>query len=151
MNAENRHQADDALRDRLLARLKEKREELRTLLAKMERHPGIEDCFYRFYHQPLKVCYVQELTQEAVELLPSLLPERPLNTWFMQIVSEGTGKEFDLPHNENWLLHTRPMVEALCNAHSFVKMACKYGQKLEAQPLGLPSGDAALLYLFDLR
>lgn len=139
------------MRDCLLARLKDKAEELRTLLEKMERHWGIEDGVYRCYHQSSKVYYAHEMTQEAAELLQSLLPERPLNALFRQIVSEGTGKEFDLPHNENWLLHTRPMVEALCHAHSFVKMACKYGQKLEAQPLGLPSGYAALLYLFDLR
>lgn len=37
MNMQDRHQADDALRDCLLARLKEKGEELRALLAKMER------------------------------------------------------------------------------------------------------------------
>lgn len=94
---------------------------------------------------------MQELTQEASELLQSLLPDLPLNAWFRQIVIEGTGKEFDLSHNENWLHHKRHMVEALFHAHYFVKMACKYGQELEAQPLGLPSGYAALLYLFDLR
>lgn len=149
MNIHNRHKVEDTLRDRLLARLKEKGEELRAVLAKMERHWGIEDGVYRFYHQSLKVYYVQEMNQEAVELLQSLLPERPLNAWFMQIVSEG--KEFDLSHNENWLHHTRPMTEALFHAHYFVKMACKYGQELEAQPLGLPSGYAALLYLCDLR
>jgi hypothetical protein len=151
MKIQERLADEDALRDRLLARMKEAGGELRALLAKMERHPGIEDRFYRFYHQSLKVYYAQEMTQEAVELLQSLLPERPLNAWFMQIVSEGTGKAFELSHNENWLHHTRPMVEALFHAHYFVKMACKYGQELEAQPPGLPSGYAALLYLFDLR
>ena len=43
------------------------------------------------------------------------------------------------------------MVEALFDAHYFVKMACKYGQELEAQAVGLPNGYATLLYLFDLR
>lgn len=138
------------MRDCLLTRLKEKVEELSVLLEKMDRHWGIEDRVYRFYHQSLKVYDVQEMTQEAVELLQSLLPERPLNTLFMQIVREGTGKKFELSHNENWLHHTRPMVEALFHAHYFMKMACKYGQELEAQPAGLPSGYAALLYLFDL-
>jgi hypothetical protein len=151
MNTQDRLADEDALRDCLLARLKEKSAELRALLEKMERHWGIEDGVYRFYHQSLKVYYVQEMTQEAVELLQSLLLERPLNAWFMQIVSEGTGKKFELSHNDNWLHHTRPMVEALFHAHYFVKMACKYGQELEAQPLGLPNGYAALLYLFDLR
>lgn len=151
MNLQDQNKAEDALRERLLACLKEKAEEFRALLEKMESHWGIEDGIYRFYHQSLKVYYVQELTQEAVELLQSLLPERPLNAWFMQIVREGTSKTFELAHNENWLHHTRPMVEALFHTHYFVKMACKYGQELEAQPAGLPSGYAALLYLFDLR
>ena len=151
MNVHDGHKAEDALRDRLLAGLKEKAEEFRALLEKMESHWGIEDGIYRFYHQSLKVYYVQELTQEAVELLQSLLPERPLNAWFMQIVREGTGKTFELSHNENWLHHTRPMVEALFHTHYFVKMASKYGQELGAQPAALPSGYAALLYLFDLR
>ncbi len=117
----------------------------------METHWGIEDGVYRFYHQSVKVYRTQEMTQEAVELLQSLLPERPLNAWFTQIVSDGTGKEFELSHNENWLHHTRPMIEALFHAHYFVKMACKYGQELRSQPAALPSGYAALLYLFDLR
>jgi hypothetical protein len=151
MNAKNRHQAEDALRDLLLTRLKEKITALNILCAKMERHWGIEDAVYRFYHQSFKVYYVQEMTQEATELLQSLLPERALNAWFRQIVSEGTGKKFEMSHNENWLQHTRPMVEALFHAHYFVKMACKYQAELEAQPVGLPSGYAALLYLFDLR
>ena len=151
MNIHDRHQVEDALRDCLVAQLKEKAEKLRALVEKMERHWGIEDRVYRFYHQSLKVYDVQEMTQETVDLLQSLLPERPLNAWFMQIVREGTDKEFELSHNEDWLHHTRPMVEALFHAHYFVKMACKYGQELEAQPAALPSGYAALLYLYDLR
>lgn len=49
MNLQDRHQAETALRDLLLDRLKEKAEELSALLAKMERHWGIEDGIYRFY------------------------------------------------------------------------------------------------------
>jgi hypothetical protein len=72
--------------------LKEKSSELNTLPAKMEHHWGMEDSVYRFYHQSVKVYAVQALTEEAVGLLKSLLPERPLNAWFQQIVSEGTGR-----------------------------------------------------------
>jgi len=91
------------------------------------------------------------MTEEAGWLQQSLLPERPLNAWFRQILSEGTGKTFELAHNEDCLRHTRPMVEALFHAHTFVKLACQYGQEWETQPSALPSGYAALLYLFDLR
>ena len=41
MNTPDRHKVEDALRDRLLARLKEKAEELRALLEKTEHHWGI--------------------------------------------------------------------------------------------------------------
>lgn len=116
----------------------------------MEKHLGIEDDVYRFYHQSFKIYGAQELTLEAVKLLQSLLPERPMNAWFMQIVKEGTGKTFDILHNENWLHHTRPMIEALFHAHYFVKMACQYAGK-EWRLDSMHSGQAALLCLFDLR
>jgi len=74
------------------------------------------------------------LTEEAVGLLQSLLPERPLNAWFRQIVSEGTGKTFELAHNEDWLRHTRPMVEAVSCSHH-----CEAGL-----PVRAGMGDAAL-------
>lgn len=79
-----------------------------------------------FLPSVLKVYGAQELTLEAVELLQSLLPERPLNAWFMQIVKEGTEKKFDLSHNDDWPQHTRPILEALFHAHYFVRIACKY-------------------------
>ena len=95
---------EDSLRDRLLAKLREKSVESPELLTKMETHWGTEDGVYRFFHQSLKVYHTQDMTLESVGFLQSLLPERPLNIWFMQIVSEGTGKEFEMSHNENWLL-----------------------------------------------
>jgi len=82
--------------------------------------------------------------------LQNLLPDRPLNPWFREIIVEGTGKKFDLSHNENWLRHTRPIVEAFFHAHYFLKMACKYGRELNAPPQAMPSGWAAALHLFDL-
>lgn len=151
MNYSERCQVEDALRDQLLSRLKERLPELSTLLVEMERHGGIENMIYKFYQHSFKVYRVQAMTEDAVGLLQSLLPERPLNAEFRQIVSEGTGKEFELAHNEDWLRHTRPMVEALFHANYFVKMACKYGQAAESPPPGLCSGYVALLDLYDLR
>lgn len=123
---------------------------MRTILKKLESHGGIENMIYKFYQHSFKVYRAQALTEEAVGLLQSLLPERPLNAEFRQIVSEGTGKEFERAHNEDWLRHTRPMVEALFHAHYFVKMAGKYGQALETPPLGPSNGYVALLDLYDL-
>jgi len=150
MNLSDQIRQDEALRPVLASRLLEKAREFRKLLRKMEAHWGIENDVYRFYHQSCKVFGAQELTLEAVGLLQSLLPKRPLNVWFMQIVKEGTGREFDLSHNENWPPHTRPILEALFHAHYFVKMACKYGRKELRWDL-MQNGQAALQCLFDLR
>jgi hypothetical protein len=43
------------------------------------------------------------------------------------------------------------MVEAFFHAHYFLRMACKYGRGLQEPPQAMPSGWAAVLYLFDLR
>jgi hypothetical protein len=150
MNPAEREIQNESLRSMLFSRLAEKAAEFRDLLEKMESHSGIENDVYRFYHQSFKAYQAQDLTLEAVKLLQSLLPERPLNEWFMQIVKEGTGKTFELSHNENWLPHTRPMLEALFHAHYFVRMACKYGHA-ELRPGGMNYGQGAVLYLFDLR
>lgn len=110
-----------------------------------------EDRVYRFYHQSYKVYRLQFYTQEIVEKLHSLAPNRPLNEWFMTIVREGTGKEFKTGDNQNWLAVTRPILEAFFHARYFLEMLVKYGRELEAPPRTGPSGWASVLYLYDLR
>lgn len=111
-----------------------------------------EDPVYRFYHQSYKVYGLQEETVQIVEALRALAPAgRPLNAWFLRIVSDGTGKRFEAEHNARWLEVTRPIVEAFFHARFFLEMAVRYGHALEAPPQLLPSGWAALLYLYDLR
>jgi hypothetical protein len=110
-----------------------------------------EDPIYRFYHQSLKVYYVQEQTQAIVAKLQALAPSLPLKKWFMEIVRQGTGKEFALKDNENWTLITRPIVEAFFHARFFLEMLCKYGRKLDAPPHIIPCGWAAVLHLYNLR
>ncbi len=141
----------DALREQLIVALREQSGTLQGLLAKVDSHWGIEDRVYRFYHSSVKVYHAQDLTLDIVEVLQALLPKRPLNAYFLQIVNEGTGKQFELAHNEDWLRHTRPIIEALFHARFFLGMACTYADKFEKSPSFLPSGFAALLYLFDLR
>jgi hypothetical protein len=46
--------------------------------------------------------------------------------------------------------HTRPILEAFTHAKSMIEMAVRYAD-LPAPPAPLPSGWAALLYLYDLR
>ena len=140
-----------ALGQRLLDAIQARLPELENLLEEMSAHWHAEDGFYRFYHQSLKVYGLQADTGRVVAALRSLLPERGLNEWFMQIIREGTGKTFDPAHNRRWLAETRPIIEAFFHARAMLEYAVKYGRELEAAPQSLPSGWAAVLYLFNLR
>lgn len=135
----------------LFANLKAALPDLDDLLKRTSDHWGYEDPVYRFYHQSYKVYWLQDVTTKIVDRLAALLPGRPLNQWFMQIVREGTEKKFTLESNRKWLEETRPIVEAFFHARYFLEMACRYGRELEAPPNLLPSGWAAILYLYDLR
>lgn len=126
-------------------------EALDDLLKRAGSHWGYEDGVYRFYHQSFKVYYLQEQTKEIVQMLEKLAPELPLNDWFVEIVREGTGKEFVDEHNNRWTEVTRPIVEAFFHARFFLEMICKYGKEIKEPPSSLPSGWAAVLYLYNLR
>jgi hypothetical protein len=119
------------------------------LLEESSSHWGFEDPVYRFYHQSYKVFDLQQSTESIVMALQELMPGRALNPWFARIVSEGTGKAFTLDDNERWLAVTRPIVEAFFHARYFLEMAVRYAS-LDAPPTVLPSGYAALLYLYRL-
>lgn len=112
---------------------------------------GYEDPVYRFYHQSFKVYNLQRQTLEIVAKLQALAPSVPLNEWFMRIVREGTGKTFTIEDNKNWPAVTRPIVEAFFHARYFLEMALKYGSEPQVPSERLPSGWAALLYLYNLR
>jgi hypothetical protein len=73
-----------------------------------------------------------------------------MNMAFDRIVREGTGKQFEMEHNKEWDRHTRPMLEAFAHAKFMIEMAVRYAD-LASPPASMPSGWAALLYLYDLR
>jgi hypothetical protein len=135
----------------LLKNIKRDLVELTRLRDHAEGHWEEEDLVYRFYHQSFKVFRIQALTTSIVDALRALLPETPLNEWFMAIVSDGTGKKFETNGNRNWTATTRPLLEAFFHANYFLRMAVKYGNELDEAPSPLPSGWAAFLYLYDLR
>jgi len=134
----------------LLLNLRRGRPELARLREECSDHWGYEDPVYRFYHQSFKVFGLQGRTQAIVERLQALAPGLPLNPWFLQIIEAGTGKEFRLEDNERWTEATRPILEAFFHARFFLEMAVRYAD-LQSPPQTLPSGYAALLYLFGLR
>ena len=136
----------------LLGNIKRDHARLTELLEEASSHWGYEDLIYRFWHHSWKVYGVQDVTMKLVDALRALAPDdRPLNTWFEQIVAEGTGHRYEPEHNQRWLEVTRPMLEAFFHARFMVEMAVRYGAELDEPPAMLPSGWAALLYLYDLR
>lgn len=139
------------LGERLLEAIKASCPALEALREEVSSHWHTEDGFYRFYHQSFKVYALQGDTERIVAALRALLPERELNTWFTQIIGEGTGKTFAPEYNQRWLAETRPILEALFHAKTMLELAVKYGRELDAAPQMLPSGWAAVLYLYDLR
>ncbi len=135
----------------LFERLQTQLPALEELLARSNDHWGYEDPIYRFYHQSYKVYDLQRQTLEIVKKLQELAPHLALNEWFMHIVTDGTGKTFTVEDNRNWLTVTRPILEAFFHARFFLEMAVKYAKELKAPPRLMPSGWAALLYLYNLR
>lgn len=122
---------------------------LEELLKRYSDHWHYEDMIYRFYHQSYKCYYIQSSTLDIVKALKSLAPQDIVfNSFFEKIFSEGTDKKIN---NEDFLRHTRPMIEAFFHAKFFLEMAVKYGKELEECPEILPSGWAALLYFYNLR
>ena len=136
---------------RLLANLKEHLPALRQLREQVQNHWGAEDLVYRFYHQSFKVFGIQRLTLAIRDALHDLLPDVPMNARFERIIADGTGKTFTLEMNKRWDAETRPLLEAFSHANYFLDMAIKYGEKLEEPPSTLPSGWAAVLYLYNIR
>ncbi len=142
---------DRPLVQELFKNLKAHLPDLEKLLEEVDGMWGLEDGVYRLYHGSFKVYYLQDVIRNIVNALQGLLPGRPLNAWFQQIVNEGTAKQFQPEDNRNWLAATRPIVEACFHARYFLESAVRYGKRLDAPPNSLPSGWAAVLYLYDLR
>ena len=132
----------------LRANLKERAAELSGLWQSVNDHWGYEDGIYRFYHQSFKVYRLQDSTLKIVEALQSLVPGRALNPWFLEIIQQGTGREFTIEDNPRWTEVTRPIVEAFFHARYFLDMANRHNAPPNEQ--FLPSGWAALLTLYQL-
>ena len=138
------------LEKQLLSNIRENLAELEELLVEVSGHWEMEDMVYRYYHGSFKVYFVQRLTTKIVKALEAVSPELPLSPNFLDIVQQGTGKTFEMSHNKEWDKHTLPLLQAFFHAKFFLEMAIKYGQQPEP-PEMLPSGYAALLYLYGLR
>lgn len=136
---------------RLFANLKKAESDLAEALKICSAEHQYADGVYRFYHQSFKVFSLQNSTLEIVQHLRQLAPNRPLNPWFEQIITEGTTNEMSARTNERWIEATRPILEAFFHAKFMLEMAVQSARELSAPPLLLRSSWAALLYLYQLR
>jgi hypothetical protein len=100
-----------------------------------------EDGIYRFYHHAFKVYQLQDCTSKGVEIFRNIGESTGsvLCEWFEQIVASGTAVTWNPGHNKDWLLHTRPIVEAFLHTRYFLEMMIKYGP-MDAVPTTLPTG-----------
>jgi hypothetical protein len=136
----------------LLANIQRALPGLAELLADCSADGNAVDLFYRFYHQSFKLYRLQDLTNRIVGRFRDLAPDGcALNEWFSQIVAEGTGKTFAIEHNRRWPQETRPILEAFFHARMFLELMVAAGRDLRGAPRYLPSGWAAVLYLYNLR
>jgi hypothetical protein len=142
---------DAAAEALLLSNVKQRMPELEALLTRASSHWEYEDYVYRYYHCSFKVFGVQSMTTQIVAALRVLLPDVELNGQFVAIVDAGTGKQFTTETNAQWDVSTRPLLEAFFHARFMLEMAVEYGRTLESPPQVMPSGWAALLYLYNLR
>jgi len=138
----------------LLQNIKDNLPELEELLDKIQGHWYYEDAVYRYYHHSFrKVYYIQEETKKIVKALRELAPEgrELINARFLEIVKDGTGKEFDRKHNKAWRENCASILEAFFHAKYFLEMVVKYGKKYDEAPELLDSGWASVLTLYGLR
>jgi hypothetical protein len=136
----------------LLAHIHSALPELEKLLLHVDSEWVGEDLIYRFWHHSFKVFFLQEATTAMDTALRGLKPDgTSLNPWYSQIVADGTGKTFSLDMNSDWLLHTKPIVDAFFHVRFMLQMAVKCGRELSEAPTWLPSGWAALLELYTIR
>ena len=146
-----RREKAQELSNKLLANIKQNKAEIEKLC---DIFKGFEeDYVYRFYHQSFKIFGATAQIKQAVELFERLAPDSfPLNEWFCSIADEAIGKEFDFAKtNQIWLAETRPILEAFWHSKYFLEQMLIAADELETSPQILPSGWAAVLYLYDLR
>ena len=112
-----------------------------------------EDYVYRFYHQSFKVFGAIEEIKKAKDLFEKIAPDGiSLNEWYCRIADEALVKSFDWERtNPKWLDETRPILEAFWHSKYFLEQMLVAADELQESPQLLPSGWAAVLYLYDLR
>jgi len=140
--------------ERLLRAIKARIGDIDTILNPSSPYVYGEDAFYRLYHGSFKVYGLQKETEKILQLIREIGEEARadgLNRLFLKITSDGTGKTFHLDCNLDWGNQERQIVESFLHAREMLVLMRRYGASLSSTPLSLPSGWAAILYLFNMR
>ena len=137
--------------EKLLSNIKQNKTEIEKRLRIIKRLE--EDYVYRFYHQSFKVFGATGEIRQTKELFEKLAPDAArLNEWFCSTADAAIAKEFDFETtNKIWLEESRPILEAFWHCKYFLEQMIVAADELETSPSLLPSGWAAVLYLYNLR
>ena len=148
---EAEHEKRHTLSNKLLENIKQHKTEIQQLLAVFHREEP--DLVYRFYHQSYKVYMMIDIIKSANTLFDRLAPDPlPLNDWYNLITNTAIEKKFDYAEtNQKWLEETLPITQAFWHAKYFLEQMIVAANELECAPQMLPSGWAAVLYLYNLR
>jgi hypothetical protein len=127
----------------LIKNLRKRRKILEKLLENINSHWEIEDIVYRLYHSSYKTQWARNTTRSVLKELEGLYRYgyRNRNAVIKEIMDEGLDEKKD----------PRKWVEAMLHARYLLEMAIKYSKEVKKPLQTLPSGYAALLYLYGLR
>jgi hypothetical protein len=127
----------------LIKNLRKRRKVLEELLEKINSHWEIEDIVYRLYHDSYKTQWAMDVTHKVLKEMEGLYRYgwKNRNAVFKEVMEEGLDPKAD----------PRRWVEAMLHARYVLEMAVKYSKEVKKPLQCLPSGYAALLYLYGLR
>jgi hypothetical protein len=147
----NEFEAKHAKSIQLLENIRSSRDQIEKQLQHFKSEEP--DLIYRFYHQSYKVFYMVPLIERADTLFRHLAPDGvDINSWYSLIAKGGLGRKFNPEtSNANWLTEVPPMLMAFWNAKYFLEQMLVAADELDEAPQVLPSGWAAILYLYGLR
>jgi len=132
----------------LLANLRRRAPDLRTLLDRVSHWNVYDHCLYKFYAGSFKVYHLQDATEQIAAALAAIAPDgRTFHPIFIEIVRAGTGREFTKDDNEHWVERTAPIVQAFLHVKFFLEMAVKCAVSPDP-PRSVGSGWQALMELY---
>ena len=145
------HEKRHALALELLRSIKDRRHEIISHLNVFKKEEP--DLIYRFYHQSFKAFIMVDIIRRSDELFESLAPESTkLNSWYVKITQAALSKKFDFnTTNQKWLEETLPISQAFWHSKYFLEQMLAAADDIDEAPQILPSGWAAVLYLYGLR